>query len=100
MTPQTACHLLDDLAMLKLDVILVPSKNHEIALRGGMIRCVVCQNPQWYSRLCTAHQKRRIRRSLKADTRIVRRDVIRLLTRVADGKPVRSYIVQWLDANV
>lgn len=100
MTPDKACALLNDLNMLKLEVILVPSKRPEEALRGGTIRCVVCPNPGWYSKLCSAHVKQRTRRSMKPDTRIVRRDVIRLLTRVADSKPVKSYIVQWLDNNV
>ena len=102
MSPERAAALLDDMRMLRLDVILVPSRRPEEAKRGAMIRCVICPNPDWYSRLCTAHQKRRTkpRRSSKPDTRIVRRDVERLLTRAADGKPCRSYILDWIEKNV
>lgn len=101
MTPQRARDLLDELTMLRLDVVLVPSRRPEEAKRGAMIRCVMCPSPDWYSRLCTAHLKRRKkpRRSMKPDTRIVRRDVERLLNRAADGKPTRSYILDWIEKN-
>ena len=101
MMPDKAAALFDDMQMLRLDVVLVPSRRREEAERGGMIRCVVGQSPEWYSRLCTAHPKTRTkpRRSAKPDTRIVRRDVERLLRRAADGKPTRSYILDWLERN-
>lgn len=101
MTPEKAAELLDELHMLKLEVILTPSKRPEEAMRGGMVRTVVCHNPGWYSRLCTAHQKNRKkpRRSAKPDTRIVRRDVIRLLERVLSLKPAKSYIIDWLEGR-
>lgn len=77
--------MLDDLDSNRLDVILVPSRRHEIAIRGGMIRAVQATNPDWYRRLCSDYLKRRKRprNSRKPDTRLVR-------------KTIRSILCTWI----
>ncbi|MFN3925671.1 MAG: hypothetical protein ACK4K6_18870 [Pseudarthrobacter sp.] len=77
--------MLDDLDSNRLDVILLPSRRYEVAIRGGMIRVVQATNPEWYRRLCADYPKRRSRprNKRKPDTRIVR-------------KTVRSILVNWI----
>ena len=83
--------MLDDMSIYYLEVGLVPSRHREIAVRGGMIRCTFNQNPQWYKKLCARYGSSRVRKSSKSDTRIRRQNIFRVLSRLADGKPSRSY---------
>ena len=90
MSPHTADDLLNDLAEQELCVVV-----------SRCTRVVVSRNPAWYRNLCAAFPKHRKRPRAKKhpDTRIVRRDVLRLLERVSAGLPVRSYIIEHLDRH-
>jgi len=42
-----------------LEVILIPSRDHDCAMRGGMIRAVQYQNAPWYRAFCAEHESSR-----------------------------------------
>lgn len=67
----------------QLEVVLAPCL-HEVNV-GGCIRVAVSRNADWYRRFCARHLSSRLRRNLAPDTRIKRRDTIRLLQRLIAG---------------
>lgn len=70
-----------------LEVVLIPSRDDDCALRGGMIRCVQSENAKWYRAFCLQHEssRNRVRRN-KPDTLIKRQWTRRGLGELADGK--------------
>jgi hypothetical protein len=83
--------MLSELESHKLEVQLVPLNPK---MRGwnefGMKRVCVDVPPAWYRKFCALHvSSRRIRRG-KFDTRIRRIDILRILSRLSEGKPSRS----------
>lgn len=88
MTRAVAACLLADLEGNRLEVALVPAPQprHEC----HAVRVAVSRNPTWYRRLCAAFPSSRRRAKALPDTRIRRRDVLSLLSRLATGRPVRS----------
>lgn len=86
--------LRDELESSALCVILVPAP--EPMHSGHMVRMAVECNPAWYRDLCERFPSSRIRNRAKSDTRIKRRNVLRILDRLAGGKPSTSYILPYL----
>lgn len=82
--------MLLDLKNSRLDVVLVPSKRKETFERGGMIRCVQCENPEWYKKLCSKYTSNRKKARLKHDTKIKRREIERILFRLSKNLSTRS----------
>lgn len=83
--------MLSDMGEYYLEVHLVDSKYKEQAIRGAKIRMVFNENVDWYKKLCNKYQSSRIRRSLKSDTRIKRKNIKELLERLVDNKHTSSY---------
>ena len=81
--------MLCDLESNPLVVVLAPSRRHD---RNEMdqIRVVVSRNPSWYRSLCGANISKRGTRHGKFDTAIRRQNILRILTRLSEGKPTRS----------
>ena len=82
--------MLADLADQRLEVEMFPSRNYEDARRGVKIRAATGQNPDWYRRFCNAHLSSRVRRNALPDTAIRRQHVVRVLTRLAQGRTTTS----------
>lgn len=80
--------LLCELESNELFVMLVPEKRR--TCEGGMIRVAAARNATWYRRFCGNHLSSRRRRNRAPDTRIKRRDTIRLLNRLIAGAPTAS----------
>jgi len=80
--------MLNQLESHRLEVQLVPLnprlRNYN---EGGCRRVVVNQPPKWYRDFCNRHPSSRGVRRGKFDTRIRRANVMRLLARLACGKP-------------
>lgn len=82
--------MLAELETYRLEVILVPQRRH--TNEGGMIRMAAGKNPKRYSEFCYDHSSSRVRVHLKHDTRIKRRNVLRLLNRlILTGKSRSKY---------
>jgi len=75
---------LDELEGNILEVILVPSRDDDCAMRGGMIRCVASKNARWYREFCLLYESSRRRR--KPDTMIKRQWTRRGLNALREGK--------------
>lgn len=60
---------------------------------GGMVRCAVSKNAPWYRRFCARHASSRFRKNTAFDTKIKRRDTLRVLGALCDGKPTASQYV-------
>lgn len=76
-----------------LEVVLVPSRDHDCALRGGMIRAVQEQNAEWYRKFCSEHEsnrKDRLRWS-KFKTKIKREQTRNALLELIAGKCETHY---------
>jgi hypothetical protein len=114
-------HFLQELESEQLEVVLVPSKHPEIAEKGGMIRAVSSENPKWYRDFCELYPARRgaytmrcdwcrlwhhrkskcgkgkrlkptvFRRKRLFDTAIKRRDTVRGLNELLDGRCRSEY---------
>lgn len=79
--------LLAELESHRLHVILVPlNPQRRGYCEGGMKRVAADRPPRWYSQFCCRHLSSRVRNSKHPDTRIKRANVLRLLTRLAQGK--------------
>jgi hypothetical protein len=74
-----------------LEVVLVPCRREVNS--GGCVRVCANRNCDWYRRFCAAHSSSRQRRKAAFDTRIKRRDTLRLLGRLIEGRPSRSKYV-------
>lgn len=77
---------LDELEGSILEVILVPSRDDECAMRGGMIRCVASENARWYREFCLQYESSRNRGRKKPDTMIRRQWTRRALGELKNGK--------------
>ena len=80
--------LLAELEGNQLVVCLVPQRYR--TNDGGMIRVALSKNATWYRRFCARHLSSRRRNNSLPDTRIKRRDIVRLLNRLIAGQPTRS----------
>jgi hypothetical protein len=87
-------HLLYELEQNSLDVVLAPSPEQRHA--GHSIRAVQGRNPEWYRELCSRFQSSRNRLKKHGDTKVKRRDIIRLLEQLAAGKDVASKYKEFL----
>lgn len=79
-----------------LEVVLVPCKRR--VNEGGCVRVAASRNADWYRSFCAKHPSGRKRKNAAFDTRIKRRDIVRILTRLAGGLPSRSKYVSELQA--
>lgn len=86
---QALQEMLCELESHMLVTILAPSKRRD-RRDHDMIRVNLDENPRWYRRLCDKHPSSRGVRRGKHDTKIKRRNVIALLTRLTSGLPARS----------
>jgi hypothetical protein len=79
-TPSTAAALTemrDELECNRLEVFLVPQRIR--TNEGGMIRAAYSKNASWYRFFCACYSSSRRRRNALFDTRIKRRDTLRVL---------------------
>lgn len=86
-----------------LEVVLIPSRDHDCAMRGGMIRAVQEQNCEWYRIFCSQHESQRRDRLKwrKFKTKIKRQSTRRALLELIAGrcetyyaKDLRDFIVR------
>lgn len=83
--------MLDELESFRLEVQLVPLNPKMRGFNeGGMKRVVANKNARWYRELCAKHLSSRKRNHRKLDTKIKRQNILRILRRLAEGKPSRS----------
>lgn len=83
--------MLNELESHQLRVELVPLNPSKRGYNeGGCRRVCSDKNPRWYSKFCARHTSSRGIRRGKHDTRIKRRNVLRLLARLANGLPSTS----------
>ena len=82
-----------DLLSNQLEVCLVPSTTHR-ARNGCCSRAVVSKNPKWYRDFCKTYEYDH--RKKKAKTIIKRRDILKLLKRLSEGKIVYSKYIEHL----
>lgn len=82
--------MLAELETYRLEVVLVPQRRW--TNEGGMIRVAAGKNAKWYSEFCREYPSSRRRIHRKHDTRIKRRNVLRLLNRlILTGKSRSKY---------
>lgn len=67
----------DELDAYRLEVVLVPQRYR--TNEGGMIRVAATKNAQWYRNFCARYASSRRRKNCAFDTRIKRRDTLRVL---------------------
>ena len=83
--------MFNDLDSHRLEVQLVPLNPR---LRNwseyGMKRVVTDMPPRWYRLMCQRHTSSREIRRGKQDTRVRRQNILRVLSRLVNGLPVRS----------
>ncbi len=80
--------LLAELESAQLVVGLVPSRWP--VNEGAMVRVAFERNCKWYRDFCARHLSSRVRKNHATDTRIKRREVLRILGRLAAGLSSRS----------
>jgi hypothetical protein len=76
-----------------LEVVLIPSRDHDCAMRGGKIRAVQYQNCEWYRSFCAEHESDRKDRNRwrKFKTKIKRQWTRRALQELISGKCETPY---------
>lgn len=76
-----------------LEVVLIPSRDPDCYMRGGMIRAVQSQNADWYRKFCSEHESNRkdSLRWRKFKTKIKRRETRRALKELQSGKCETPY---------
>jgi hypothetical protein len=76
-----------------LEVVLIPSRDPDCAMRGGMIRAVQYQNADWYRAFCSEHESQRKDRNRwrKFKTKIKRQSTKRALKELIAGKCETHY---------
>lgn len=118
---RAAMRMLSELESQRLEVVLVPSRDPDCAMRGGMIRAVQEANPEWYQDFCsqfTAKRRASCRRCYRRcqcdkeerqrlrwrtrprrlhDTLIKRQDTIRGLRELIKGQCVSIYAQRLAD---
>lgn len=77
--------MLDQLESHQLTVCLAPSKRSD-RREWDMIRVKIDENPRWYRKHCGNHPSSRGTRRGKFDTRIKRKDTMRALRGLLDGR--------------
>ncbi|MFA7287379.1 MAG: hypothetical protein WC055_00720 [Melioribacteraceae bacterium] len=88
--------MIDEFSENYLDVVLIPSKDHNTAMDGGMIRVAQNRNPEWYRNLCSNHPKKKQRTRKKPQTSIKKEDIIsiiRNLIKTGDSKSKYVYFI-------
>jgi hypothetical protein len=80
--------LLCELESSCLEVMLVPLRRP--ANVGGCYRVASNRNATWYRQFCGRHLSVRMRHRRLPDTRIKRRDIVRILSRLSTGTTSRS----------
>ena len=94
----TLHQMLAELSSHRLHVMLVPLNPNRRGYNEGGCKRVCDRNPRWYSQFCSRHLSSRVRNHRKLDTRIKRRDILRILTRLSAGLPSSSkYAEELLD---
>jgi hypothetical protein len=76
-----------------LEVVLIPSRDPDCAMRGGKIRAVQSQNAEWYRKFCSEHEsnrKDRLRWS-KFKTKIKRAQTRTALLELISGRCESGY---------
>ncbi len=76
-----------------LEIVLIPSRDRDCAMRGGMIRAVQYQNADWYRAFCAEHESNRRDRNKwrKFKTKIKRQLTRRALRSLIAGKCETHY---------
>ncbi|MBC7365237.1 MAG: hypothetical protein H7343_00275 [Undibacterium sp.] len=77
----------DELESNRLDVGLCPDKR---GCPRRLLRVAMSRNAPWYREFCAAHSSGRVRRNRAFDTRIRRRDLLAVLSRLIDCGESRS----------
>lgn len=84
--------MLYELMENRLVVCVVPGNDGNVNDDGRKVRAVTSQNVEWYQELCLAYPSTRIRKNLSPDTKIRRKNVVRVLERlIATGKSLSMY---------
>ena len=81
--------MLAELESSRLEVVLVPCRrfvNH-----GGCVRVAISKNAPWYQRFCADHGSSRKRKNAAHDTRIKRREIVRILGNLIAGRSRSKY---------
>lgn len=88
MLRRAAQKMLLELESSHLEVVLIPSRDPDCAMRGGMIRAVQERNARWCRDFCAMYPKHRTRprRKRKPDTRIRRELTINGLNEILRGR--------------
>lgn len=86
-----ARELLTDLRSSRLEVVLIPSRDPDCAMRGGMIRAVQEQNADWYRQFCKQSPSNRKWQNKKGRTKIKRAQVERGLKELIAGRCKSQY---------
>lgn len=86
--------MLAELESSRLVVVLVPCRRQ--VNEGGCIRVAAERNCTWYRRFCAEYAAGRRRASASFDTRIRRRDTVRLLVRLSAGRHSASKYAEHL----
>lgn len=89
--PNKARTMLSDLLASRLEVVLIPSRDPDCAMRGGMIRAVQEQNCDWYRSFCREFPSNRKWQNKKGRTKIKRRDTERGLRELIAGRCETQY---------
>jgi hypothetical protein len=93
MLRREAQKMLMELESSRLEVVLIPSKFPDCAMRGGMIRAVQESNTRWYRDFCSQYtcRRKKLRRKRKHDTMIKREWTIKGLGELIRGRCETSY---------
>jgi len=89
--------MLEELESGGLEVMLSPApdpRHYE-----HMVRVAVQTNPRWYKELCRRYPSSRKDNPGGKRTRVKRREILRVLRRLIDGKPTTSQYAQDLIAE-
>lgn len=82
-----AREMADELESNRLEVVLLP---HKRAMHPAqMVRATTSTNPEWYQKLCAQFVSSRKRGHRQNRTAIKRREALRALRRIAEGKGPR-----------
>lgn len=85
--------MLNQLESHRLEVVLVPLNPRLRGYNeGGCKRVVADKPPNWYRKFCANHPSSRGVRRGKFDTKIKRKNVLRALRRMIDGKYRGKYL--------
>lgn len=92
--PEALQMLLNELESTRLEVCLAPLRSDRRGYsESGMKRVALSRNCNWYRAFTARHLSSRVRQHKKPDTKIKRRNVVRLLERLCAGRPSRSKYV-------